>query len=155
MQRIAPRQKDKIESAICICSTCICYSHGSCSKSSAPHSAFASARLMALRRLVAGRALDFRNVSQGLPYQRHVLFVNHGHHIMKYVLLALPHQLQWYPPQLVSNTRVGGCWQGSLKCRGQSSASCQRTSSLIFRSARNSCVNSAYTVEPLCTEWAC
>ena len=101
----------------------------SCSKSSAPHSAFASARLMALRRLVAGRALDFRNVSQGLPYQRHVLFVNHGHHIMKYVLLALPHQLQWYPPQLVSNTRVGGCWQGSLKCRGQSSASCQRTSS--------------------------
>ena len=28
---------------------------------------------MALRRLVAGRALDFRNVSQGLPYQRHVL----------------------------------------------------------------------------------
>ena len=67
-----------------------------------PRSAFASARLMALRRLVAGRALDFQNVSQGLPYQRHVLFVNHGHHIMKYVLLALPHQLQWYPPQLVT-----------------------------------------------------
>ena len=35
------------------------HSHSSCSKSSAPHSAFASARLMALRRLVAGRALDF------------------------------------------------------------------------------------------------
>ena len=33
--------------------------HSSCSKSSAPHLAFASARLMALRRLVAGRALDF------------------------------------------------------------------------------------------------
>ena len=33
--------------------------HSSCSKSSAPYLAFASARLMALRRLVAGRALDF------------------------------------------------------------------------------------------------
>mgnify|MGYP003324561344 CR=1 FL=1 len=30
-----------------------------CSKSSAPHSAFASARLIALRRLVAGRAFGF------------------------------------------------------------------------------------------------
>jgi hypothetical protein len=44
---------------IYICSICICYSHISCSKSSAPHSASASARLMALRRLVAWRALDF------------------------------------------------------------------------------------------------
>ena len=34
----------------------------SCSKSSAPHSAFASARLMALRRLVAERALFFHHV---------------------------------------------------------------------------------------------
>ena len=50
---------DTIGMHICICSICICYSHSSCSKSSAPHSAFASARLMALRRLVAGRALDF------------------------------------------------------------------------------------------------
>ena len=36
----------------------------SCSKSSAHHSAFASARLMALRRLVAGRALDFEQISK-------------------------------------------------------------------------------------------
>ena len=33
--------------------------HSSCSKSSAPPLAFASARLVALRRLVAGRAMDF------------------------------------------------------------------------------------------------
>ena len=53
---------DTIGMHICICSICICYSHSSCSKSSAPHSAFASARLMALRRLVAGRALDFEQI---------------------------------------------------------------------------------------------
>ena len=55
---------DTIGMHICICSICICYSHSSCSKSSAPHSAFASARLMALRRLVAGRALDFEQISK-------------------------------------------------------------------------------------------
>ena len=40
------------------------FGSSSCSKSSAHHSAFASARLMALRRLVAGRALDFEQISK-------------------------------------------------------------------------------------------
>ena len=51
---------------MCIYSICICYSHSSCS---APLSAFASARLMALRRLVVGRALDFE---QELSMHMHV-----------------------------------------------------------------------------------
>ena len=56
---------DTIGMHICICSICICYSHSSCSKSSAHHSAFASARLLALRRLQPGK----KSVGQ-----KHLLF---------------------------------------------------------------------------------